>query len=246
MEELHLAAATPEGACCGICLGPIEVFKQLSCLSCVCEGVFHAGCLEKVPRSATDEPLRRCPNCRAPGEQLLVKDVLDAYMGAAEEPDDESMELARLRRHLRARAHALRTLACSRHAKNLLRQLPTPPTRFLPRGATEGMRCALCRGLLATFRDVSLLSCSCRSLVHGACLDATMGRPPTDAGLWLCEDCQEPFLDPPAVGVKALAQQYAHDPVRFKALHRIGSVRRVSQSLAKVSRAIASRRASAS
>lgn len=243
MDDLRLAAATSEGACCGICLAPIEELRQMSCLSCVCEGVFHAGCLEMLPRPTTDEPLRRCPNCRAPGQQLLVKDALDAYMGEAEELDDGPTELARLRRCLQARVRVLRTLACARRAKHLLRQLPTSPTRFLPRGAAEGLRCTLCRGLFATFSDVSLLACSCRSLVHVTCLEATMGRQPEGAGLWLCEDCQEPLLDPAAVGVKALARQYAQDPVSFKALHRAGSVRRVSQSLSKVSRA--SRRASA-
>ena len=134
--------AAPEGACCCICLSSVESLQLLSCLSCVCEGVFHEDCLERVPRTEEGALLRRCPNCREPGSKVRVKDALDAYLGSRglDEAEEGPLEVARLRRHLRARTQKLQNLERSneraRVAASLCRVSVDQPTIASSRSST--------------------------------------------------------------------------------------------------------------
>lgn len=244
-------SSAPEGACCCICLSSVESLQLLSCMSCVCEGVFHKDCLERVPRTEGGGLLRRCPNCRVPGRKILVKEVLDAYLGARglDEAEAGPSEATRLRRHLRARTQQLQKLTRgSELASGLLfATLPRAPFRFLSRRAPEGLRCAFCRGLLETFRDVCLLDCSCSALAHASCIEAARkkvvdggrsGGEKASASLLLCDRCQDPLPEPAAVCVKSITLAFSRSPAAFRAAHLSAASRRVSRSLRAVSRAI--------
>ena len=240
-------ASAPEGACCCICLSSVESLQRLSCMSCVCEGVFHEACLEKVP-TTEEGGLRRCPNCRSPGRKIRVTDVLGAYLGVEGlEEEGRPSEVSRLRRHLRVRTQQLRKLTRgSERARGLLATLSRGPFRFLSRRAPEGLRCSFCRGLLETFRDVSLLDCSCSALAHSACVDearrmASAGG--EGASLLLCDRCQDPLPEPAAVCVKSITLDFAKGPAAFRAARLSAASMRVSRSLSAVSKAICKVRA---
>lgn len=192
LEDLAATAKpSSDAATCSICLASVERLETLQCMSCVCEAVFHAACLEKVPRVDGGRQ-RRCPNCRQEGRRVAVEKVLAAYLGVGH------AKLDLLRKRLRYRLKVLR-----------LRQkkvccIPRRAFQILPRKAQEGIRCSLCLQMLDTFRDVSLLGCSCASLVHAACLP-----PPSEEGsLVCCERCREPLSTPSAVSLKSITQEY--------------------------------------
>jgi hypothetical protein len=216
MSDVSLAATSsvPDGAICSICLCAVEDVSRLQCLSCVCEGVFHETCLERLQKM--DSGLRRCPHCRREGRRISVKTVLDAYLGAGDE------DLLRLKKHLRARLKALRT-------QETVKSLSRKSFRVLPWTAPEGIRCCLCSGLVETFRDVSLLGCSCCALVHASCM------PVAETGeLMYCERCQEPLPEPSAICLKQLTREYVTSGQSFVERHRLSAASRVSASLRAV------------
>ena len=216
-------------------------------MSCVCEGVFHETCLERVP-TTEEGGLRRCPNCRSPGKKIRVTDVLGAYLGTKGlEEEGLPSEVSRLKRHLRARTRQLQKLTRSREkARGLLATLPRCPFRFLPRRAPEGLRCSFCRGLLETFRDVSLLDCSCSALAHSACVDEARKKASSgdrEVSLFLCNLCQDPLPEPASVCVKSIILDFAKDPAAFRAAHLSAASKRVSRNLCAVSKVICKVRA---
>jgi hypothetical protein len=210
---------------CAICLGSIENFVSASCMSCVCEGIFHKECLERVP---TVEPhalhgdRRQCPYCRTRGtivelhkevyrmcppankRERVEKRVRQMWTLASSTRDsleETERELRRMSRLLGERMNALRRLpGGAQRYEDLL----YPPLRAGVAVPWTGKTlCRTCGEGIMGFSDLTTQACHCGALYHLRCLKNVCDRTPTEK-IPCCPSCRSLGIVHEGVSVKEL------------------------------------------
>ena len=208
---------------CAICLASIERFDEASCMSCVCEGVFHIACLARVPVDA--RCARRCPCCRQRGEILSLDDALheeraltcrtEVMQLGKLTPENDAM-LRRAQRELEQKyadlEEGLVELRMQQGNAGLL-PLLFPACRGAARtfcafaapwrsfGAST--RCQLCHQGILEFSSLATQACKCQALFHATCLSSLLKRTPRDR-LVVCARCGCSTVSPECLAVKEL------------------------------------------
>ena len=223
-------AAAESSLGCAICLSVIECFEEAACMTCVCEGLFHRRCLERLPQGA--EARRRCPYCRREGRILSLQQELsdehvptgrqEARLLALRLVTEEDRTLASLllgaeeklaRQHCRLEEE-LRRLGAEQGPWNLRQLLFPPPANVWARwcrggggggggGGCGGALCCLCGAGVQDFSSLATQGCRCQALFHSACLARLQGRTPPGR-VACCPRCGSGAVLPEGAAVKEL------------------------------------------
>jgi len=216
-------AAVESSLGCAICLSVIDCFEEAACMTCVCEGLFHRRCLERLPQGA--EARRRCPYCRREGRILSLQQELsdehvptgrqEARLLALRLAKEEDGALASLllgaeeklaRQHCRLEKE-LRRLGAEQGPWKLRQLLFPPPANVWARwcrgGGCGGALCCLCGAGVQDFSSLATQGCPCQALFHAACLAQLQGRTPPGR-VACCPRCGSGAVLPEGAAVKEL------------------------------------------
>jgi len=219
------SGAAMETLSCAICLGSVETFSSASCMSCVCEGVFHKECLERLPVLAPHSlqgDRRQCPYCRAEGtivelhkevhrmcppgnkRERVEKRVRQMWMLASstrEDLEETEREIRKRTRLLGDQVNALRRIP---GGHILLEGLLYPPPRADAGRSSKGKTsCRSCGDGIMYFSDLSTQACHCGALYHWKCLQNIVERAPPEKIL-CCPCCRNLGIVQEGVSVKEL------------------------------------------
>jgi hypothetical protein len=197
---------------CAICMCSISDFFTASCMSCVCEGVFHKGCLERVEQVMGR---RKCPYCRTEGSILSLQRVCPPYnnrevveqrirrvesQGLREGLVQNEKEILRRMKVLTESLHQLKQLPGGEETYSRLLYTPaflkmktTPNTTF----------CSVCHEGIMSFSDMMTQCCQCCAVYHPSCLKSVeVGARSED--ILCCVGCKSVDILPEGVKVKSL------------------------------------------
>jgi len=210
---------------CAICLGSIEKFVSASCVSCVCEGIFHTECLARVPTIASHAVhggCMRCPCCRSVGDLVeLHKEVhrmcppgnkresVDRRVrqlwllssNLREALEETERELRRSTRLLGERVNVLKGLPDG----NILVEGLLYPSARRDAGTTLAgtTLCRLCGEGIMNFSELMTQACHCNALYHSECLKKVVDLAPPDK-IPCCLSCRSLGIAQGVVSVKEL------------------------------------------
>ena len=210
---------------CAICLGSIETFLSACCMSCVCEGVFHRECLDKVPKAAPhalQADRRQCPYCRTEGtivelhkevhrmcppghkREWIEKRVRQMYTLSSSTRNDLEKAERDIRERTRVlgdQVNALRRIAGGPLLlESLLHPPPRPEFGLSPQGQTL---CRSCGEGILYFSELATQACHCGSLYHAKCLQKIVEGVPAEKIL-CCPCCRNLGIVQEGVSVKEL------------------------------------------
>lgn len=209
---------------CAICLCPISHFSSASCMSCVCEGVFHTECLERIQPLASHVlhgEERQCPYCRTVGSIVkLHKEVhrmcppggkrervekrlrlmWKLSPSARDTLEATERDIRKKSRHLGERLHALKLL---HGGPSVYEGLLYPFSQAVATALPDATLCRKCGEGIVDFSDLTTQACHCNALYHSKCLSELVDATPV-AMVPCCLVCKSIAFVPNGVSVKEL------------------------------------------
>ena len=219
-------------ACC-ICLDSIKSFSETSCMSCVCEGIFHKECLGLVSVTSLHPmrgELRQCPYCRTLGTVVELREELAMICPPANKRAAVEKRISFLGRYFASSAKAMKEreaeiLKKVTYLGDVMNRLrsdgsdgekwysslvhPCGGIRRRKRGIVggEGTFCQICEEGILDFSELSSQACRCRALYHQACLTAASSKqPPPQDRIPCCPVCLGLSIIPEGISLKEVAR----------------------------------------
>ena len=197
---------------CAICMGSISDFSTASCMSCVCEGVFHKGCLERV-KSVLGQ--RRCPYCRTEGRILSLQRVCPPYNNREDverriwrvdsQPlrDQLVANEKEIWRRTKMLSDGLGELKMLPGGENAYLRLLHKPAVLETNTTPHTTYCRVCNEGIMSFSDMMTQCCQCCAVYHPSCLKTVeVGAASED--IVCCLGCKSVDILPEGVKVKSL------------------------------------------
>ena len=204
---------------CAICMGSISDFFAASCMSCVCEGIFHKDCLERV-ESALGR--RRCPYCRTEGRILSLhvpynsRELVERRIWRVEsqllrqklvENEGEIVKRTKLL------SEGLCRLKKNPGGEDVYSKLLHPPAVPKRKRTPYKTFCSLCDEGIMSFSDLMTQCCQCCALYHPSCLK-TIESGECPENILCCVECKSVDILPEGVAVKSLMAASLPEPSR--------------------------------
>jgi len=198
---------------CAICMCAIEDFFDACCMTCVCEGVYHRDCIQRVERTQGAQT-SRCPYCRTEGEvSSLYQSCLPSARRETLERSIRTLSAPDLRRTLLSNEEEIRkrSQTLSERLARLKRlkgeaayaSIVHVAAELQPVEAPHTTMCLVCRQGILDFSDLTTQRCECSALYHPACLKRAVESAPAEKIL-CCFGCRKADVSPEGVPVKAL------------------------------------------
>ena len=209
---------------CAICLGSIQNFVSASCMSCVCEGIFHTECLEllsTVTPHMQHADQRQCPYCRTVGtivelhkevhrmcppsskREFVEKKVRRMWVLPPSTRDSLEESERTIAKRSRLLGEQLNALQCLYGGNGVCEGLLHPPPSHVAKTPAGSTLCRKCGQGIMDFSDLATQGCHCKALYHSKCLKEVVGGTPIEK-IPCCLSCRSVGIVPEGVSVKEL------------------------------------------